>query len=74
MSKLRGIFGVIVKFVIGPRRRGEEFVCGDCEEWQRCGLPPNENCVVRAAQIARLGEKPLRRTAVIGSDAGWIHR
>jgi hypothetical protein len=40
------------------RRSG--FTCGDCERWERCGLPPHDDCVHRAAQIAR-GVTPVRR-------------
>jgi len=36
-------------------RRASEFTCGDCEQNERCGLPPHEDCPVKAAQIARDG-------------------
>jgi hypothetical protein len=35
------------------RARRQEFACGDCERWERCGQPPSEQCIVRAAQLAR---------------------
>jgi hypothetical protein len=35
------------------RRRRPDFSCGECERWQRCGLPPHADCIVRAAQLAR---------------------
>jgi hypothetical protein len=41
-----------------PRRSG--FTCGDCERWERCGLPPHDDCIHRAAQIAR-GATPVNR-------------
>jgi hypothetical protein len=47
-----------------PRPRKAEFVCGDCERWERCGLPPDENCIVRAAQLER-GWTPLKRYALL---------
>ena len=31
----------------------KEFNCGDCERHDRCGLPPDDACIVRATQIAR---------------------
>jgi len=34
-------------------RRRPEFTCGDCERSDRCGLPPSDRCIVKAAQIAR---------------------
>ena len=36
-------------------RRASEFTCGDCERNERCGLPPHDDCPVKAAQIARDG-------------------
>ena len=41
------------------RRRKRDFSCGECERWQRCGLPPHEDCIVRAAQLAR--GRPMKR-------------
>jgi hypothetical protein len=41
-------------------RRSSAFVCGDCERWQRCGLPPSDRCIVKAAELAR-GERPIKR-------------
>jgi hypothetical protein len=38
---------------IAVRRRLSGFICQDCERWQRCGLPPSDNCVVRLEQISR---------------------
>ena len=42
-----------------------EFECGDCERRDRCGLPPDRNCVVKAAQIAERGGRPRRRRAAL---------
>ena len=36
-------------------RRASGVTCGKCEQNERCGLPPHEDCVVKAAQIARDG-------------------
>jgi hypothetical protein len=41
-------------------QRITQFACGDCERWQRCGLPPHSDCIPRAAQIAR-DVKPRKR-------------
>lgn len=54
-------------------RRHSEFVCADCERRSRCGLPPGDTCIVRAAQIAR-GDWKLKRRAralslVVGAQA-----
>jgi hypothetical protein len=50
--------------VFGSRRRVPTFVCGDCERWERCGLPPHDDCIVRAAQIER-GWTPLKRCRLL---------
>jgi len=43
-------------------RRQPDFTCGDCDRFDRCGLPPSETCVVRAEQLER-GDWKLRRKA-----------
>ncbi|HEY1365233.1 MAG TPA: hypothetical protein VGF60_23520 [Xanthobacteraceae bacterium] len=50
--------------VVARLRARPAFVCGECERWQRCGLPPDKRCVVMAAQIARDGEPVARRPAL----------
>ena len=43
-------------------RLGEpKFTCGDCERWERCGAPPHDCCLARAAQIARDGGRSAQR-------------
>jgi hypothetical protein len=42
------------------RRRSSDFVCGECDRWERCGSPPDKDCIVKAAQIARDGSRPAR--------------
>jgi hypothetical protein len=46
------------------RRRSPDFICNDCERWQRCGLPPDSNCLARAEQLARHDGRVPRRTAL----------
>ena len=48
--------------------RRSEFTCGDCERSDRCGSPPSETCIIRAAQIARGDWKRKRQ---IGTLAQW---
>ena len=43
--------------------RPPEFTCGDCERSDRCGLPPSERCIVKAAQITRGDWAKKRHTA-----------
>ena len=44
-------------------RRGSAFTCGECERWERCGLPPSSDCVIMAQQIERDGDRPVRRAS-----------
>lgn len=37
-------------------RQLSDFNCGDCEQSERCGLPPDDKCVARAMHLARDGE------------------
>jgi hypothetical protein len=55
---IRGIFAKGIALMSRPRR--SDFTCGDCERWQRCGLPPHDDCIVRAEQLAR-GAMPVKR-------------
>ncbi len=48
--------------LVPPRR--PDFICGDCYRWQRCGLPPDENCEFRAAQLADNNGRWVRRTTL----------
>jgi hypothetical protein len=48
---------------IAAARSSPDFYCGQCERWERCGLPPSENCIVKLAQIARDGEASTSRSA-----------
>ncbi len=45
MMKVIGLFAM--------RFRRPEFVCGDCDRLERCGLSPSDNCPFRLEQIAR---------------------
>jgi hypothetical protein len=59
---VRGIFPKRMALIsrISRRPRKSDFTCGDCERWERCGLPPHDDCIHRAAQIAR-GATPVKR-------------
>jgi hypothetical protein len=56
--------------------RPPEFVCGDCERNQQCGLPPRNDCVQRAAQIASdpdgLALRARRRAELVRRTAGSL--
>ncbi len=49
---IRDVFAWLTRTVVALRR-AREFTCGDCERSDRCGLPPSDRCIVKAAQIAR---------------------
>jgi hypothetical protein len=48
--------------LIAWSHRERDFACGECERWQRCGLPPNQRCIVMMAQIERDGGRSRKRT------------
>lgn len=74
MRVLDRIHGALTGFAdLIVRGRQIDFTCADCDRWQRCGLPPSETCVARAAQIERDGGKPVRRSAIVASGAGRIY-
>lgn len=62
MRALDAVRGMITMLagLIRPWRRKQAFSCGECERWQRCGLPPNDRCIVMVAQLAR-GARPIKR-------------
>ena len=47
---LRQVKNAMIR-LLGPRRR-ESFTCGDCSMSERCGAPPSDQCVARAAQMS----------------------
>lgn len=57
----RGLFARLTA-VLATLRRQNDFSCGDCERSDHCNLPPSDDCVIRAAQLAR-GDWKLRREA-----------
>jgi len=57
---IQGVFAGFARAVAALRRR-PDFTCGDCERSDRCGQPPSDRCIVRAAQIAR-GDWSRRRS------------
>ena len=64
----RAIQGVFASFArtVAALRRQPDFTCGDCERSDRCGLPPSDRCIVRAAQIARGDWTRNRRVNLLG--------
>ena len=62
LERIRSVGRVLQ--ALAPPRRPRTFTCGDCERWQRCGLPPDTSCAARAEQLARNGGRPPSRTAL----------
>jgi hypothetical protein len=56
---LKQVYGKVGR-LLSARRNDAEFSCGDCRVSERCGLPPSEKCVARAAQISDGRERPRR--------------
>jgi hypothetical protein len=63
---VRTLFDRFTRRARVPRR--DEFACGDCVMNERCGQPPSEDCVARAAQIAT-GRG--RRRPLVNLDASY---
>jgi hypothetical protein len=42
----------LAKAIAGPPPMSG-FICGECERWRSCGLPPSKNCPVMLEQLAR---------------------
>jgi hypothetical protein len=70
--------GLFAKFagLMAALQRQPDFVCGDCERWARCGLAASDDCVVKAAQIARGDWKMRRRvkawSLAMGGPAAFV--
>jgi hypothetical protein len=64
----RAIQDVLAGFArtVAVLRRRPEFTCGDCERSDRCGLPPSDHCIVKAAQIACGDWDRKRRVSLLG--------
>ena len=63
MSAIHSVMAAFNKLASRIRgfRAKPAFYCGDCERWERCGQPPSVNCIIRAAQLERDGERRSRR-------------
>ena len=48
-----------------------EFTCGDCERKDRCSLPPNDNCIAKAEQMARGDWKTKKRYQRLAGQLGY---
>jgi hypothetical protein len=66
LNSIRTKFAALADTIAAVRRRAEwdDFQCGDCERREQCGLPPDKNCVVKAAQLERNSGRPRRRAAL----------
>ncbi len=54
---IRSISAAVARRVV-IQRQMSRFNCGDCEEMERCGRSPSEDCIERLAQIERDGDRP----------------
>jgi hypothetical protein len=64
MRVLDGVRWIFTKLAsrIATHRQLSHFKCGDCETSERCGQLPSDDCVARAAQIERDGDKSRSRS------------
>jgi hypothetical protein len=61
LDALRAISAKI-KDRVAMHRRLSRFQCEDCEESERCGRFPDEDCIERVVQIQRDGDRPRSRS------------
>ena len=54
IHSLKALVNRITSRIAAARSR-PVFYCGQCELWERCGLPPSANCITMLSQIARNG-------------------
>ena len=45
---------------LAASRSEQEFTCGDCERWERCGEPPHADCVARLTQASQRSARTRR--------------
>lgn len=62
LSRMRGF---LEKLLEPP-----QFTCGDCESSARCGLPPNELCLVKARHLASGDWQTRRRYRALARTIG----
>ncbi len=72
MRTLDAIRRVFAKLAgrISTHRQLSYFKCGDCETSERCGQLPSDDCIARAAQIERDGDKS-RKPSQRGYQASY---
>jgi len=63
LDEIKTVFAAIADRFAAVRRTSR-FTCGDCERNEQCGLPPDGECVVKAAQLAR--DEDYQRRAPAG--------
>jgi hypothetical protein len=64
MRVLDFVQGVLAKVAsIVKLRRQSDFACSDCEKVDRCGLPPSDDCIEKAAQAERGWQRPVSRAS-----------
>jgi hypothetical protein len=51
--------------------RFSRFTCGDCERNKQCGLPPYDDCRVKAVQIARDGGERVPPPTIVSYRGVW---
>jgi hypothetical protein len=63
MDSLKVATNAIARRVEDARSRPDLY-CGQCDRWQRCGLPPREDCIHRVMQMES-DEWRSRRSAAL---------
>lgn len=58
-ERIGAVCASLWRLIAGPAR-SSEFTCGECMRRDSCGMPPSDQCVTRAAQLAAGRREPIR--------------
>jgi hypothetical protein len=62
IHSLKAVVNAIAGRMAATGRR-PDFYCGQCERWERCGLPPRDDCIHRLIQLESDGGRWSRSRA-----------
>ena len=62
IHSLKAVVNAIAGRIAAVRSK-PDFYCGQCERWERCGLPPSEDCIPRLTQIESEGGRLSKSAA-----------
>jgi hypothetical protein len=70
-SDLFQAIAVKIRTRAAASNRFSRFTCGDCERNKRCGLPPHDDCRVKAMQLVRNGDERVPPPTIVSYRGVW---